>query len=87
MLIDVSRHPAAQATGLAQKALKVCDDIMNKFMRVDGETPEQLDALLQMCRAIGWKVLGDLGEESVKKTVMWKPDTERPAEIWAIGHW
>lgn len=60
---------------------------MNKFMRVDNETPEQLDALLQTCRAIGWKVLGSLSEENVKETIMWKTDAEKPAEIWAIGHW
>jgi alpha-mannosidase len=89
ILTEISRHPAAQATGLAQKALTVCNDIMNTFIRLDEETPEQLDALLQKCRKIGWKVLGELSEEQVKEMTVWKAktETERPAEIWAIGHW
>lgn len=60
---------------------------MNTFRRTDGQTVEEVDAMLKKCRTIGWGVLGSLEEKQVKELSVWKEDKERPAEIWAIGHW
>ena len=60
---------------------------MNAFIRGEGQTAEELDEVLQRCRRIGWKVLGKLGKEEVQALSVWKTEKDRPAEIWAIGHW
>lgn len=87
ILAEISRHPSAQTTGLAQRCLKACDDIMNTFRRTADQTSEELDAMLLRCREVGWKILGNLAEEQVKELAVWKGNEERDADIWAIGHW
>jgi hypothetical protein len=75
--------------GLGQRALKACDDIMNKFRRVKGDTEnnyEKVDKMIQECREIAWSVLGRLDEDGLKEVCVWNT-RDKEAKVWAIGHW
>lgn len=75
--------------GLGQRALKACDDIMNRFRRIEGDENDNfagVDSMINECRKIAWSVLGSLDEESLKKVCVWNKE-DKEAKIWAIGHW
>jgi len=89
ILTEVARHDQAKQMGLAQRALKACDEIMNNFRRTKGDTDngfEKVDEMIQRLREISWGVLGKLDEEGLKGTCVWDRG-EREAKVWAIGHW
>ena len=89
ILTELARHDQAKQFGLSQRALKACDDIMNKFRRVKGDTEDNfrgVDGMIQELREIGWSVLGKLDEEGVRGTCIWDKE-DREARVWAIGHW
>jgi hypothetical protein len=89
ILTELARHPQAQQFGLGQRALKACDDIMNRFRRVKGDIDngfEVVDRMIRELREISWDVLGRLDEEGLRGTCIWDKE-DREAKVWAIGHW
>jgi alpha-mannosidase len=87
-LRQISLSPDRVRSSVAHRALKACNDIMNKFKSSDHyETREQLVQLLRQCREIGWKVLGPLDDASRKKLCTWDDECGPEAKVWAIGHW
>jgi hypothetical protein len=75
--------------GLGQRALKACDDIMNRFRRRAGDEDDnykKVDEMIQECRRIAWTVLGELDEEGLKKVCVFNKE-DKEAKVWAIGHW
>jgi alpha-mannosidase len=89
ILTELARHDQAKQFGLSQRALKACDDIMNRFRRVKGDTENNfkgVDKMIEELREISWSVLGRLDEEGLRGTCIWDKG-EREARVWAIGHW
>lgn len=89
ILTEVARHPGAKGMGLGQRALKACDDIMNRFRRVEGDEKNnfaRVDSMISDCRKIAWVVLGSLDDEDLQKVCVWATGA-REGKVWAIGHW
>jgi hypothetical protein len=95
VLTEVARHPDGRLQGLSQRALKACDDIMNAFMRDEGDEEKGsslngegrlVDDMIAKCRGIAWQVLGSLDEKGLQRSCMRKSD-EREGKIWTTGHW
>jgi hypothetical protein len=85
-LRQVSEDPIR--SGIAQKALKACNDIMNRFTRWPGDdTDGALSRVLHECRSISQAVLGPLDAAGISKTTTHDPNCAPDAKIWAIGHW
>lgn len=88
ILMQIARQPEAKVSGLAQRAMKACNDIMNTFRRVDGDEQNHslVEPIVADCRHIAWEVLGALDEAGLKG-LMTRDTGKRDAKIWAIGHW
>lgn len=95
ILTEVARHPDARLQGLAQRALKACDDIMNAFMRHEGDEEQgsslkgegrSVDDMIGRCRETAWAVLGSLDKEGLQRSCM-RNDEKREGKIWTMGHW
>lgn len=85
-LRQISQDPIR--SGIAQRALKACNDIMNHFTRWPGDdTDGSLSRVLTGCREISQSVLGQLDAEGISKTTTHDPSCAPDAKIWAIGHW
>jgi hypothetical protein len=85
-LRQISQDPIR--SGIAQRALKACNDIMNHFTRWPGDdTDGSLSEVLTECREISQSVLGQLDAEGISKTTTHDPLCAPDAKIWAIGHW
>lgn len=85
-LRQISQDPIR--SGIAQRALKACNDIMNCFTRWPGDEADgSLSGVLSECRKISQALLGSLDAEGISKTTTHDPNCAPDAKIWAIGHW
>jgi len=79
LLVQMAKIGEHQSLGISQKALHVCNEIMNHFHRSKGDEEGKLDQVVKKCRELAASLLGDPNVNAL---------VESPnAQIWGIGHW
>jgi hypothetical protein len=87
-LRQIAQDPQASTSGISQRALKACNDIMNHFTRWHGDGEDgSLARVLSECRQISQSVLGRLDKDAIRALTTHSPDCAPEAKLWAIGHW
>lgn len=87
-LRQIAQDPQASTSGISQRALKACNDIMNHFTRWHGDQEDgSLARVISECRQISQSVLGRLDKEAIQELTTHNPDCAPGAKLWAIGHW
>jgi len=87
-LRQIAQDPQASTSGISQRALKACNDIMNHFTRWHGDEEDgSLARVISECRRISQSVLGRLDKEAIQDLTTHNPDCAPGAKLWAIGHW
>jgi hypothetical protein len=87
ILTQIARAPNSGASSSAAKALKAANAIMSTFRRRLGDVEDgSLDAVIQRCRLVAWKVLGPLDKKGIAKLRASQAEVE-DVKIWATGHW
>ena len=87
-LCQIAHDTQASTSGISQRALKACSDIMNHFTRWRGDAEDgSLDKAILECRQISQSVLGKLDKEAIGDLTIYNADCAPEAKLWAIGHW
>jgi hypothetical protein len=88
-LQQISLSKENRASDLPRRALKAANELVNSFIRVDGdeEDPDLLLPVIDKCRKIAWEILGSLSESDKANLAPSDPKVQEGAKIWAIGHW
>lgn len=69
-----------------KRALKATQDIMSLWERTAHDVDSgDLARRIQKCREIGWKILGNLDEETLARSQT--RAVPEDTNVWGIGHW
>jgi alpha-mannosidase len=87
ILAQIARAPNAATSGISQRAIRACNDMMNAFQPEAVGYTGGTDDMIARLRVIAWTVLGPLDAENQKTLVAYDAKAGEGAKIWAIGHW